>query len=81
VLAVMQQLPEGDSQAAIERLAPLTENGNPWRAIALDVTAAAKLKAGDRGGALEIYQKLADDLAAPRELRARAAEMAAALKS
>ncbi len=45
------------------------------------MTAAAKLKAGDRGGALEIYQKLADDLAAPRELRARAAEMAAALKS
>ncbi len=59
----------------------MTENGNPWRATALDVTAAAKLKAGDRGGALEIYQKLADDLAAPRALRARAAEMAAALKS
>ena len=35
---------------------PLTENGNPWRASALDLTAAAKLKAGDRGGALEIYQ-------------------------
>ena len=79
--AVMYQLPDGDPQAAIERLAPLTENGNPWRATALDMTAAAKLKSGDRGGALEIYRNLADDLAAPRELRARAAEMAAALKS
>jgi hypothetical protein len=81
LLSVMQQLPEGDPQAAIERLAPLTQDGNPWRASALDLTAAAKLKAGDRGGALDIYQKLADDLAAPRDLRARAAEMAAALKS
>ena len=81
LLAVMHQLPEGDPQAAIERLAPLTENGNPWRATALEVTAAAKLKAGDRGAALDIYQKLADNLAAPRALRARAAEMAAALKS
>ena len=67
LFAVMHQPPDGDSHAAIERLAPLTENGNPWRATALDVTAAAKLKSGDRGGALEIYQKLADDLAAPRE--------------
>jgi hypothetical protein len=81
LLAVMHQLPDGEPQAAIERLAPLTENGKPWRATALDVTAAAKLKAGDRGGALDIYQKLADDLAAPRALRARAAEMVAALKS
>jgi hypothetical protein len=81
LLAVMHQLPDGDPQAAIERLTPLTENGKPWRATALDMTAAAKLKAGDRGGALDIYQKLADDLAAPRALRARAAEMVAALKS
>lgn len=81
LLAVLHHFPDGDPRAAIERLAPLTENGNPWRSTALDATAAAKLKAGDRAGALEIYQKLADDLAAPRALRARAAEMAAALKS
>jgi hypothetical protein len=79
--SVMHGLPDGDPKAAIERLAPLTESGNPWRASALDLTAAAKLKAGDRAGAREIYQKLADDLAAPRGLRARAAELAAALKS
>ena len=81
LLAVMYRLPESDPQDAIERLAPLTRDGNPWRATALDLTAAARLKAGDRGGALDIYQKLADDLAVPRDLRARAAEMAAALKS
>jgi len=81
LLSVMQSLPDADPKTAIERLQPLTASGNPWRASALDLTAAAKLKAGDRTGALEIYQKLADDLAAPQGLRARAAEMAAALKS
>ena len=81
LLSVMHALPDGDPKAAIERLQPLTASGHPWRASALDLTAAAKLKSGDRGGALEIYKQLADDLSAPRGLRARAAEMAAALKS
>jgi hypothetical protein len=81
LLSVMHGLLDGDATAAIERLQPLTAAGNPWRASALDLTAAAKLKAGDRGGALAIYKELADDLSAPQGLRARAAEMAAALKS
>lgn len=81
LLSVTEGLAEGDASAAIERLKPLTASDNPWRASALDLTAAAKLKAGDRGGALAIYKELADDLAAPQGLRARAAEMAAALKS
>lgn len=81
LLSVTHSLPDGNPKAAIERLKPLTEEGNPWRASALDLTAAAKLKDGDRSGALAIYQKLADDLSAPRGLRARAAELAAALKS
>jgi hypothetical protein len=81
LLSVMHGLLEGDATAAVERLQPLTVSGNPWRAGALDLTAAAKLKAGDRDGALAIYKELADDLSAPQSLRARAAEMAAALKS
>ena len=81
LLAGMQEVADGDATATIERLKPLTVGGNPWRASALDLTAAAKLKAGDRGGALAIYKELADDLSAPQGLRARAAEMAAALKS
>jgi hypothetical protein len=81
LLSVMHGLLDGDAAAAIERLQPLTAAGNPWRASALDVTAAAKLQAGDRSGALAIYKELADDLSAPQGLRAHAAEMAAALKS
>ena len=81
LLSVMRGLPDIDPKSAIERLQPLTVSGNPWRASALDLTAAAKLKAGDRGGALDIYKQLADDAAVPQGLRARAAELAAALKS
>ena len=81
LLSVMHELPGGDPKAAIARLEPLTKPGNVWRASALDLTAAAKLQAGDRGGALAIYTQLADDLTAPQGLRARAAELAAALKS
>ena len=81
LLSVMHGLPDGDPKAAVERLQKLTASGNPWRASALDLTAAAKLKSGDRDGALAIYKELADDLSAPQGLRARAAEMIAALKS
>ncbi len=59
----------------------MTESGNPWRPTALELTALARLKSGDKGGALDIYKGLADDLTAPPSLRARAAEMAAALAS
>jgi hypothetical protein len=65
----------------IDRLAPMTKAGNPWRPTALELTAAEHLKSGDKSGALTLYRSLADDLAAPQGLRARAAEMAAALTS
>jgi hypothetical protein len=81
LLSVMHGLLDGDATGAIERLQPLTAAGNPWRGSALDLTAAAKLQAGDRSGALAIYKELTDDLSAPQGLRAHAAEMAAALKS
>lgn len=81
LLSVMQSFPAADAKTVIERLRPLTANDNPWRATALDLTAAASLKSGDREAARKIYQQLSDDLTAPQSLRARAAEMAAALKS
>jgi hypothetical protein len=79
LLSVMQGLPGADSGKTVERLAPLTETGNPWRPTALEMTALARLKSGDKSGALDLYKGLADDLTAPPSLRARAAEMAAAL--
>jgi len=81
LLSVMHGLPDTDPHSVIDRLAPMTSPGNPWRSTALELTAAARLKAGDKSGALDVYKTLADDLAAPQGTRARAAEMAAALAS
>jgi hypothetical protein len=81
LLSVMQGLPETDPQRTVARLAPLVGADNPWRPTALELTAVARLKAGDTKAALDLYKRLADDLTAPRSLRARAAEMAAALAS
>jgi hypothetical protein len=79
LLSVMQDTPDADPRTTISRLAPLTAPDNPWRPTALELTATAELKLGKKKTALETYKTLADDLATPRDLRARAAEMVAAL--
>jgi len=79
ILSAMHGLAKGDPKAAIERVAPLTQAGQPWRASALEVTAIAKLKAGDRPAALDTYKQISDDPDAPQGIRARAAEMVSAL--
>ena len=80
LLSVMNGFADSDPQKVIDRLKPLAEGDNPWRYTALDLTAAAKLKAGDNAAALDIYKKLAADAAAPQGVRDRAAEMATVLK-
>jgi hypothetical protein len=79
LLSVMSGFADAAPQAVIDRLKPLTETGRAWRPTALELTAAAHIKAGDKAAALDIYKKLADDLSAPEGLRGRAAEMAAVL--
>ncbi|HXQ50936.1 MAG TPA: tetratricopeptide repeat protein [Stellaceae bacterium] len=66
-------------KGAADRLQPLTDAANPWHATALELSAVAALQQGDKAGARALYQRLADDLAAPQGARARAAEMVAAL--
>ena len=68
-----------DPKDAAQRLLPLTDAKSPWHATALELTAIADLKEGDKTAARATYQRLADDLGAPQGLRARAAEMVAAL--
>jgi hypothetical protein len=79
LLSLMQGFSDIDPNATMARLAPLTAAGSAWRPTALELTAAAELKLGQKKAALLTYRGLADDLAAPPGLRARAAEMAAAL--
>ncbi len=80
VLWGLRALDTIDPQVVVGRLAPLTAQDNPWHATALEVTAIIHLKTGDRAAAKADYQKIADDLTAPRGLRARAAQMVAALE-
>jgi hypothetical protein len=79
LLAAQATLKSGDATSAIERLKPLTAANNPWHPSALELTALAQLKSGNKAEARAIYQRLSDDLAAPQSLRARAAEMITAL--
>jgi hypothetical protein len=79
LLAAQESLKDGDPKAIIAKLAPLTSADNPWHPSALELTALAQLKAGDRTAARATYQRLADDLTAPQGLRARATEMLTAL--
>jgi hypothetical protein len=72
-------LKSGDPQAIIARLAPLTAPDNPWHPSALELTALAQMKAGNKAEARAIYQRVADDLKTPAGLRSRAAEMVLAL--
>lgn len=81
VLWGLHALDSEPPKAIVDRMAPLTDTANPWHLSAIEVTAVAHLKAGDRAAARTDYQRLADDLAAPSSLRARAAEVAAALAS
>ncbi|HZT88094.1 MAG TPA: tetratricopeptide repeat protein [Stellaceae bacterium] len=81
LFAVMNGFTDADPKTVIEQLAPLTAEGNPWRATALELSAVARLKSGDRKAARDLYKKLADDPATPRSARALAAEMVAALAS
>lgn len=81
LLKVMQLVDSGDPAALEAELAPLGAEENPWRFSARELGAVLALKAGDRTRATEILTGLADDVAAPPALRARAAELLAALES
>jgi len=80
LLKAMRLVDSGDPAALTASLAPLMAPENPWRFSATELTALLALKSGDQKRATELFTQLADDLAAPSSLRARAAEMAAALK-
>ncbi len=79
LLAAQYELKSGDPKAVIDKLAPLTALTNPWHPSALELTALAQLKSGDKKAAAATYRRVADDLGAPQDLRARATEMIAAL--
>jgi hypothetical protein len=79
LLAALHSVETSDAAAIERELAPLAGSDHSWRHVALEITAIAAARAGDVAKARELYTKIADDPAAPSGLRARAAEMIAAL--
>jgi len=79
LLAVQTLFDQAPAAELERRLAPLLGADNPWRYSARELAALVALKSGDRAAAREGFAALADDAAAPAGLRARAAEMLAAL--
>lgn len=79
ILGAQYGLAKSDPKQIVQRLQPLADGAGPWQPSALELTALAQLKAGDKKAAHDAYRRLADDLSAPRGMRTRAAEMVAAL--
>jgi len=78
LLSVLHQLDTADAATLRARLDPLAATG-PFRAGATELLAAVELREGNPSEARLLYGQIADDVTAPQGLRARAAEMLAAL--
>lgn len=81
VMAALGVVDSANREELERSLAPLSGAGSQWRHIALEITAAAAVRAGDAARARELYARISDDQAAPQGVRARAAEMIQALGS
>lgn len=79
IKSALLALESGDAAALLPRLTEVAAAGNPWQAEATEVLAMAALKKGDTARAIDLFKQLSDDAQAPQALRARAAEMLAAL--
>lgn len=73
------RLDKGDTAKAIAQLQPLTNASSPWHGLALEMTAAAELKAGDTAKARADFEQLAKDSAVSQGVRQRANEMLATI--
>jgi hypothetical protein len=76
---VLLTLDTADPETLLKKVQPLADAGNPWHYTATELLALLASRRGDKAGAVSYYQKLADDAAAPQDIRARAVDMIAAL--
>ncbi len=66
-----------DAAAINDRLRPLIDAGGTWRHSALEILGTLAHRSGDMAKAKELFERIVDDVEAPRGLRARAAQMLA----
>jgi hypothetical protein len=79
VLAGLDALDSAAPDASTKDVGPLAGPNTPWRYLAWEVQALAAVKAGNLDEGRKLYARISDDPEAPAGLRARAAEMLAAL--
>ena len=79
LLAAQSLLDTADSQTLARRLEPLLAVSNPWRFSARELIGLAAIRHGDLDVARKSFMQLADDPATPQGIRARAAELLAAI--
>ncbi len=79
--SVILQSTSGDAAALVARLEPIARDDRPWRYSARETIAVLYLRIGETVKARDGFAALVDDLNAPRNMRARAAEMLQVLDS
>lgn len=77
--AAYLKLDIGDAAQVEKMVERLAVESSAWRHSAREVQALAALKRGESDKAAELFRKIADDPASPQGVRARAAEMLAAV--
>ncbi len=77
--SAMLSLESDDPDMLARKLQPLSDPKNPWHSTAIEMLAVLAGRRGDTAQAITYYRQLADDLAAPQTIRARATEMLAVL--
>jgi hypothetical protein len=81
LLSVMNGLDAGDPAQLAARIAPLTADGNPWRASAREAEGLIALRRGANDEARRILEALAADPGAPQGVRERAQRVVAGLRT
>jgi hypothetical protein len=79
VLGALHEIDTADPATLSQRIAPLTADDNPWRYSAREIIAVLARRGGDASKVRKLYSGLANDVAAPSGIRARAQEMLAIL--
>lgn len=79
VLAAEHLLEDGEVAEAERRLAPVAEGAGPWRHLARELEGVAALQAGRAEEARAVFAALAEEAGVPDGVKARAAELLAAL--
>ena len=70
-----------DSAVLLDALAPLTDPGNSYSYLALELTALLSVREGNMSEAAAVFEQLIQDSNTPASIKARAQEMAAVFNS